>query len=854
MSMSIETEILFDLSLSIGSSNDLEPMLQRFLADMLRLVNGSGGAILATVNTDGTGAEGSPPFKALELPRALGRNADYSAFRAQWPLTRLQSALARQPDDLPLVSLRETSIFHVFQLPGFGLLLFIRSKRVGPLSSTFQRAFAPLASKLGQSARSCLLEAQLRYQSERLELATHAAQMGIWEWDIARQALHLDDRSLKIFGLARENLTGGLADWADRVHPEDLPEAHASFTNALNTGTGLDLEFRIKRPDGALRYVRGRATVVRDASGGLDRLVGVNFDITAQKLAEVQMREARALAEQTSQAKSEFLANMSHEVRTPMTGIIGMTELVLDTDLTPIQRDYLETVRSSAESMLTILNDILDFSKVEAGKLQLEDIAFDLSALIADSLKLQALRAREAGLTLVLDLPPDLPRPQLGDPVRIRQVLMNLFDNAMKFTPRGGEVRVRARHQAKGPDTDDRILVAVEDTGVGISETALARVFEAFTQADSSTTRKFGGTGLGLTISSRLIDLMGGQLSVESQEGQGSRFSFTLPLRRVEASVEPVPDCWAGRQVMLVEPHEINLQTMAGWLRAWGLHVRATSSPREARLWATGESLGVADLSTTRFDLVIVDVDLAEDGRPRLFETLAASANIGPQRVALVSSGANREVARRAAALGIPTLITKPATERELREAFLRALNADPTICPEVPSASRSASRPTPGENVPVGNGEPAAGLSVLLVEDNMVNQRLITALLSKWGHKVSLAEHGQRALELFEPGRFDIILMDMQMPVMGGLEATREIRSREAAGPRIPIIAMTANALPSDREACFAAGMDDHVAKPIRPALLRERIAELTNSVHPIGSKLATSHATAGTPDDTHP
>jgi signal transduction histidine kinase/CheY-like chemotaxis protein len=668
MSLAVETEVLFELSLAIDASGELQPMLRRFLSDMLRLLNGSGGAILQLPARDQNVTSADAPLSCL-LPRSLPRNPCYATFSAEWPTERLYATLCQQQDDRALLLPQENCLVHAFCLQDFGVLVLARSQAVGALSEDFQRALAPLMRKLAHAARACLFEAELRAQKQRLELASNAAEIGVWEWDIARERLRWDDRMLDLFGIARADFHERLEDWAERVHADDLPQARQHFAAAIERDALFDIEFRIRRPNDDIRYLRGRAAVSRTPDGQPERVVGVNFDITAQKLAEEEMRQARDLAEQANEAKSQFIANMSHEIRTPMNGIIGMAELALDTELTDTQRNYINIVHSSAEALLGILNEILDFSKIEAGRIELEQTAFSLTDLVSETLKALAIRAHNKGVTLTIDLSSDLPPLSLGDPGRLRQVLVNLCDNAIKFTPKAGEVSVSVRLLSAAGTPIDQVRIGVRDTGTGIPAAKLERVFKAFTQADASTTREYGGTGLGLTIAAGLVELMGGKMQVTSQLGVGSEFFFTLPFAR----------------------------------------------PRQPPTQAPSQR---AEIS----------------GRP----------------------------------------------------------------------------------NTP--------NLRVLLAEDNPINQKLVVALLTQWGHEVVVTENGQATLERCRAEPFDIIFMDMQMPVMGGIEATKKIRAWEQQHGRapIPIVAMTANALVSDREACLAAGMDDHLAKPIRRAMLR--------------------------------
>ncbi len=660
--------------------------------------------------------------------------------------------------------------------------------------------------------------------------------------------MDVNEGAARMYRYSRDELQGKTLSFLAAPGLNNLDDVEASLRRASESGEAASFEFWGRRKNGEVFPKEVIANV--GTYFGVDVLIITARDISERKKAEKSLLAANHELEETSAranelakqaqaasiAKSEFLANMSHEIRTPMNGVIGMIGLLLDTDLTEQQRRYADTVRVSAESLLSLINDILDFSKIEAGKLDLEIIDFNLRELLEDFASLIALRAHDKGLELVYKVDENVPDLLSGDPGRLRQILVNLAGNAVKFTE-NGEVSIRASIESDSEDAAT-LRFAVRDTGIGIPKDKLALLFGKFFQVDASTTRRYGGSGLGLAISKQLCALMGGSIGVESEVGRGSEFHFTANFKKQKGKAMPavaLPSDLAGASALVVDDNATNREILCAWLGDWGMRsLVAADGPEALRVLgqaaAAGEPVRMAiiDMQMPGMDGETLGTLIKED--PRL-----SSTNL----VLLTSLGGQRHAARPDKSV-FTVRLAKPARQKELLAVLASFVNPreDPAPVPDPGFDALSPRRPfmvgtEPRSKIVTGPAKAGmysgSGIKILLAEDNTINQQVALGILAKLGLGADTVENGAEALQALALMHYDLVLMDVQMPVLDGLEATKRIR--EAGSPvrnrAVPIIAMTAHAMQGDREKCLASGMDDYVTKPVSAQMLSDVLAK---------------------------
>jgi two-component system, sensor histidine kinase and response regulator len=690
---------------------------------------------------------------------------------------------------------------------------------------------------------TCTDITELRDSEERFRGTFENAAVGIGHRHFDGRFLRVNQKFCTILDYSRDELLQRTGQ--EITHPADL-DVGVDLAEALLRGEspGFTLEKRYVRRDGSPVWVDLSVSLQRDGAGNPDYFIGIVQDISNRKRLEEELRRAKEAAEAANRAEDDFLANVSHEIRTPMTAILGMTELVLETPLDEDQRQGLKTVKSAADSLLGIINDLLDFSKIEAGKLELDTADFSLRAAVSDVLRALAVRAHKKGLELIYQVHPDVPDALVGDGGRLRQVLLNLAGNAIKFTDEGEVVvRVASRERqrpedsgAPNPPVADapgspgvEIRFTVRDTGIGIPPDQQARIFRAFEQEDTSTTRKYGGTGLGLTIAARLVALMGGTITVDSEPGRGSTFAFTARFGRQPHPPEPGPAeppvSLHNLPVLVVDDNATNRHILAEWLRGWQMNPTAVGDGMAAM-----DALWHRAANGRPYALVLLDARMPDADGLTVAAKIRERAELAATRIVLLTSGERPGDPARFRELRIDAHLLKPVQQDELLEEIYRVMSRFQGNTPPLV-------RPTPRQQAATAPVPAATPLHILVAEDNELSAQVLEQALVRQGHRVRLASDGREVLTLAEQGGFDLLLLDVHMPELDGFQVVRAIRERElTAGGHLPIIALTARSRKEDRERCLAAGMDDFQTKPIRPADLLAAIGRVlgTHSSRP--------------------
>ena len=683
-------------------------------------------------------------------------------------------------------------------------------ERVQERTSQLEKSSEDLKLKIvaHQQAETALKKSEDKYRT-----ILKSIEEGYYETDLEGNFVFVNEAMCKIVGYSREELMG--LGYRDLMGADHGNVTEKTLKNIQETGkAGETLSWKVQRRDGTTRFVDTSLSLIKDGQGAPSGFRGMGRDITNRIEAETLQREKHA-AEAANQAKSEFLANMSHEIRTPLNGIIGMTELGLDTELDDNQHNIIETINREANALVGLIHEILDFSKIEAGKLELEEIPFDLRVMIEDVSNTIALWAEKKGLEFLSFLSTKVTTRLMGDPGRLRQILMNLTGNALKFTHEG-EIYIRVELiEDRGDSLKVKFLV--KDTGIGIPKEKQETIFESFTQVDGSTTRKYGGTGLGTTISKQLVELMGGEIGLESAEGKGSTFWFTVSFRKqqTDTSLSTVEEVdLSGLRILIVDDNRTNRYILKEYLKSWSCS--SVSAPSGA---AAIELIEATHGTEEAFHLILTDIQMPEMSGFDMSKKIRSMKKYNSLPIIAITSAGKRGDGKLCRVIGIEGYLSKPIRRGELHSVMISVLGL--TKSDAAPEASKLVTRHTIAE-------ESRREIQILVVEDYPTNQQVALRHLSRAGYQADLAENGKEAVEAYRKKKYDIILMDIQMPVMDGYTATKAIRKLEeklktgSAQPqgalaRVPIIAMTAHDLKSTKERCAEAGMDEHIAKPLR-------------------------------------
>jgi PAS domain S-box-containing protein len=652
------------------------------------------------------------------------------------------------------------------------------------------------------------VEAELKKREQELVESQHIALLGSWEWDVKTNTTSWSDALFHLYGLDLQKHTSSYDGYLELIHPDDRERISQTIENVLVRKESCSYEHRIVQPGGEVRHHNVNLKVALNENGEPVKLFGTAQDITDRIHMENELKQARDTALESARLKSEFLANMSHEIRTPMNGVIGMTGLLMDTELDEEQRDFAETIRTSGDALLTIINDILDFSKIEAGKLQFETLDFDLVNAVEGTVELMAERAGAKNIELGSLIHSDVTRQLRGDPGRLRQVLTNLLGNAVKFTEEG-EVFVRAMKESETAD-DIVIRFAITDTGIGIDQETQQTLFQAFTQADGSTTRKYGGTGLGLAISKQLVELMGGQIGVDSVPGGGSSFWFTAAFGKQSGEargVNPGTPSLADLRVLIVDDNATNRKILSHQLSSWGMiHQEADSGERAL------EALLLETAQDNPYDLAMLDLMMPGMDGFELARRIKSDPLIAGTHLVLLTSYGQRGDGAAAREAGVAAYITKPVRQSQLFDCLTTVVLRDIVG----PASSPAEVAPLITRHVLKEKTMTSSKL-ILIAEDNIVNQKVAVRQLQKLGYRADAVANGREAVAALARIPYELVLMDCQMPEMDGYAATAEIRRREGTTKHTTIVAMTANALQGDRQKCLEAGMDDYISKPVK-------------------------------------